>query len=138
MASRSELDPKFRRLMQRLPDTIANDLTQVIARSAEVVYADAVSRVPVDTGELRGAIGKRVTKTSAEVGFDSKKFRRQWKKAGWRAKFVELGTKGSLKRNIPPMPARPFIRPAFEANKQWIMERHRAAVATALDKATGL
>ena len=136
--SRTELDPRFRRLMQRLPDSMTDPISRAIAESAEAVWADAVTRVPVDTGELQRAVGKRVTPTSAEVGFDPKKFRREWKKAGWRAVFVEKGTKGSPERNIPPQPARPFLRPAFEANRRWIMERHRAAVARTLRMAESL
>jgi HK97 gp10 family phage protein len=124
--------------MQRLPDEMTDPIGRVIAESAEAVWADAVSRVPVDTGELRAAIGIRTTATSAEVGFDPKKFRTQWKRAGWRAWFVEKGTKGAPKRNILPMRDRPFLRPAFEANRRWIMERHRAAVAAVLRRAQSL
>lgn len=136
--SRTELDPRFRRLMQRLPDSITEDLSAEIARSAILVAADAAARVPVDTGALREAIALRTTRTSAEVGFSPKLSRRKWKKAGWRAKFVELGTKGSPKHKIPPMAARPFLRPAFEANKQQILQRHRAAVAAVLSRAASL
>lgn len=136
--SRTELDPRFRRLMQRLPDSITDSITAEIHRSAILVAAEATARVPVDTGALRDSIGIRTTKTSAEVGFDPKRFRRKWKKAGWRAKFTELGTKGSPARNIPAQPARPFLRPAFEANKRQIMERHRAAVAAVLNRAASL
>lgn len=136
--SRTELDPRFRRLMQRLPSDLANPISRVIAESARAVWADAVQRVPVDTGALRDSIGIRTTPASAEVGFDAKKFRREWKRAGWRAWFIEKGTKGSPARNIPPMSARPFLRPAFEANRQWIMDRHRAVVARVLARASSL
>jgi HK97 gp10 family phage protein len=136
--SRTELDPKFRRLMQRLPADVTDQVTRAIQESAQAVWVDAVKRVPIDTGDLQASIGLRITPTSAEVGFSSKRFRREWKRAGWRAKFVELGTKGSAKRNIPPMTARPFLRPAFEANRRWIMERHRAAVAAVLNRAAAL
>jgi HK97 gp10 family phage protein len=136
--SRTELDPRFRRLMQRLPDSITDSISAEIAQSAILIAADASSRVPVDTGALRDSIGIRTTKTSAEVGFDPKRFRRKWKRAGWRAKFTELGTKGSVKRNIPAQAARPFLRPAFEANRQEIMRRHRAAVAQVLHRAASL
>lgn len=136
--SRTELDPRFRRLLQRLPDAMVEPISAEIARSAVLIAAEATSRVPVDTGALRNAIGIRTTKTSAEVGFDPKRFRRKWKMAGWRAKFTELGTKGSAKRNIPAQPARPFLRPAFEANRQQILQRHRAAVAMVLTKAAAL
>jgi HK97 gp10 family phage protein len=136
--SRTELDPKFRRLMQRLPQSITDDLSVEIARSAVLLAAEAAARVPVDTGALRDSIGIRVTPTSAEVGFSSKRFRRKWKKAGWRAVFVEKGTKGSAKRNIPPMAPRPFLRPAFEANRREILDRHRLAVSRALQRAAAL
>ena len=105
---------------------------------ARRLAADASARVPIDTGALRDSIGVRITKTSAEVGFDPKRFRRKWKKAGWRAVFVEKGTKGAPGRNIPPMAARPFLRPAFEANRQQILERHRAAVVRLLHQAASL
>lgn len=136
--SRTELDPRFRRLMNRLPDTMTDPISKAIADSTEAVYLDAYQRVPVDTGDLRDSIGKKITPTSGTVGFHYKTFRVQWRKAGWRAKFVELGTKGSAKRNIPPMPPRPFMRSAFEANRRWIMERHRAAVAQTLARAASL
>jgi HK97 gp10 family phage protein len=136
--SRTELDPRFRRLMQRLPGEITDTISQAIADSTEAVWADAVTRVPVDTGDLQNSIGKRVTATSGEVGFDPKKFRREWKRAGWRAVFVEKGTKGSPRRNIPPQPARPFLRAAFEANRRWIMERHAKAVRDTLARAASL
>jgi len=136
--SRTELDPRFRRLMQRLPDRMTDEISAEIARSALLVAADASMRVPIDTGALRDSIGVRITKTSAEVGFDPKRFRRKWKKAGWRAVFVEKGTKGAPGRNIPPMAARPFLRPAFEANRQQILDRHRAAVVRLLGQAASL
>lgn len=136
--SRTELDPRFRRLMQRLPSAMVEPISAEIARSAILVAAEATARVPVDTGALRDSIGIRTTKTSAEVGFDPKRFRRKWKKAGWRAVFIEKGTKGSPKRNIPAQPPRPFLRPAFEAHKRQILERHRAAVAAVLTRAASL
>lgn len=124
--------------MQRLPSDLSDPIAKVIAESAQAVWADAVQRVPVDTGALRDSIGIRLTPASAEVGFDAKKFRKEWKRAGWRAVFIEKGTKGSAKRNIPPMAARPFLRPAFEVNQKWIMERHRKAVAQVLARASSL
>jgi HK97 gp10 family phage protein len=136
--SRTELDPRFRRLMQRLPAALAAPISAEIRRSAVRVMAAAVARVPVDTGDLKKSIGMRVTGTSAEVGFDPKRFRRNWKRAGWRAKFTELGTKGSASRNIPPQPPRPFLRPAFESNRQEIIQRHRRAIAAVLSRAATL
>jgi len=134
---RVELDPKFRRLMQRLDKDLTDPLKKEIAASGEKVFREAVLRVPVDTGDLRDSIGIRIGAFSAEVGFDPKKFRAKWKRAGWRALFVHNGTKGSEKRNIPPQPARPFLRDAFEANRREILERQRKVVADVLKKAGG-
>ena len=136
--SRTELDPRCRRLMHRLPHAMTDPISVAIADSTEAVYLDALPRIAVDTGDLRDDLGKRVTKTSGTVGYHPKTFPRQWKRSGWRAKFVELGTKGSGARNIPPMGARPFLRPAFEVNRQWIMDRHRAAIAQVLNRAASL
>lgn len=151
--SRVEIDPRFRRLMQRLPDAMTAPVTRAIAESAEQVAAAAQKLVPRDTGELAESIGVRVTSTSADVGFDPKKFRRLWKKAGWRAKFTEFGTKGYepgavrkaggtsshiIRRRIPARPAKPFLRPAFAMNQKWIMDRHRKAVAETLRRAESI
>ncbi len=135
--SRVELDPKFRRLMQRLDKDLTEPLKREIAASGEKVFREATLRVPVDTGELRDSIGFRVGAFSAEVGFDPKRFRAKWRRAGWRAHFTHNGTKGSAKHNIPPQPPRPFLRDAFDANKREIQEQHRKAVATVLRKAGG-
>jgi HK97 gp10 family phage protein len=175
--SRTELDPRFRRLMQRLDSAMTEPVTRAIAESSKKVHADAVARIPVDTGALKHSIGIKLGKgeLSGTVGFSRKEFPTLWaprlkkrqmeaaiavmwaaalsgyggvklgrharggsQAAGWRAKFVELGTKGSPKDKIPAQSKRPFLRPAFEANRRWIMERHKQAVQETLARAASL
>lgn len=153
--SRVEIDPKFRRLLQQLPAQVLAPLKQAIADSGTGIYAEAVRRVPKDSGDLAHSIGMRIGSggLSVEVGFDRKRFPKQWKLAGWRAKFIEFGTKGyspgskrtdpgskttkTIRQRVAAQPARPFLRPAFDANRKWIIERHRAALIKVIEGAGG-
>jgi HK97 gp10 family phage protein len=150
--SRAELDPKFRRLMQRLDRDMVDPLKREIAASGRKVYEDAFGNVPVDTGDLRDALGFRMGSAglAAEIGYDPKAFKAKWRKAGWRAHFVHNGTQGykagerrrsgrtstRVAKDIPARPARPFLRDAFDKNREEILQRHRAAVAEVLKKAS--
>lgn len=46
--------------------------------------------------------------------------------------WIEFGTKGSARKNIPPQPARPFMGPAYLANRAWLKSRVNAAVNNVL------
>ena len=61
----------------------------------------------VDSGDLMQAVHMRVDSRglSVRVGYWQKGNKKNWKKAGWRAHFIEFGTH--------KFPAFPFIRPAF-------------------------
>jgi len=130
------LDEVVKRL-RALPIAISGKnggpLRQALAAVAQIVRDDARSRAPVDTGQLReniimyrdrdpssvGAnehyqVGVRKLKLKAGV----KRILRRARRAGtnvriaesvfyWR--FLEFGTS--------KMPAKPFLRPAYEANK---------------------
>lgn len=74
-----------------------------LTESAIVVESDAKARAPVDTGFLRGSIGRAVTKISAIVGASA-----------FYAIFVELGEN-----------AQAFLLPALTGNIRRIMEIFR-------------
>lgn len=135
--ARVEMDPKLRRLFQRLDTDIAAPVRAEIVESGHRLFDEAARGIPQDTGELRQSLGLRFGTFSAEVGFDPKRLPQQWKAAGWRAHFTHNGTKGSPDRNIPPQPARPFLRNAWDRMKDEMMQRQRKAVASALAKASG-
>lgn len=48
--------------------------------------------------------------------------------------WIEFGTKGNADLNLPPQPARPFMGPAYEANKDWIKEQSRRAINRVLER----
>jgi HK97 gp10 family phage protein len=101
--------------MRRLPDDIVQPVKDAIAARGQAVFDAARVRIPVRTGELRDSLGIKSANggMASLVGFGSKEWPALWRKAGWRAKFIEFGTKGSAAHHIPPHPAQPFLRPAF-------------------------
>lgn len=135
--SRVEMDPKLRRLFQRLDKDISDPVTREIAASAEQVFRETVPTIPVDEGDLRDSLGLRIRPFSAEIGFDPKRFAAKWRKAGWRAHFIHNGTKGAPDRNIPPLAPNPFLRNVWDRLKDALLQRQRQAVAEALKKASG-
>ena len=135
--SRVEIDPKLRRLFQRMEADVSAPVKKELVESGHRLFDAAARGVPRDTGELRQSLGLRGGAFSVEVGFDPKRFPAQWKVAGWRAHFVHNGTKGSAAHNIPPQPSRPFLRNAWDRLKGEIMDRQRQAVADALKKTSG-
>jgi HK97 gp10 family phage protein len=78
--------------------------------AATFVKVDAISRVPVHSGDLKSKIKVRKRKVGAQVVVDSD-----------HASFVELGTSKTK--------ARPFLRPAFYGNKSQIVSRLGKSVA---------
>lgn len=137
--SRVQLDPKFNRLMKRLPDDMVQPLKDAIQDRGLAVYDAAIGRIPVRTGDLRDSLGMKIVNNGLAVivGFGSKEFPALWRKAGWRARFVEFGTKGSPAHHIPPQPARPFLKPAlYNDTMKASLDAFRQVAADTLKKAS--
>lgn len=122
----------LRRKIKRMPDDIKAGVQDAIKDSADVVYSDALSRAPVDEGDLAAALHRKLSgdKLAARIGYWRKGNIRRWKRAGWRAHFTEFGTKDQ--------PAQPFLGPAFRKNKTWIINRIERAVDLALKRAANV
>lgn len=73
-------------------------------------------------------IGKRESTT-----IRNKKALFQFFKGYW----LEYGTKGYPKHNIPPLRPRPFMRPAFSKNERLIVRNVEQGVKKALERAGG-
>jgi hypothetical protein len=155
---------RLRRTLRRAPDEISDGVRQVVRDGAEAVRLDAIARVQptsikrsIETkygrdgltalvgpsakaadlaarknqraGGARSAFGAarrssvRLSKAKSEELF-------QFFKAFW----YEFGTKGVPSRNIPPQPARPFMRPAMDVNRRYFTEESRRAIRRALDQ----
>ena len=79
------------------------------------MHFDMLSTIPKDSGETAQHLSYKVSRDglTARIGFIGKKD----VEAGYVARFIEYGTKGYPKRNIPAQPARPFMAPAFDKSK---------------------
>lgn len=150
---------KLRRTLKRIDPEITSGVKIAIREGAEAIQADAIKLVPKDTGDLARSIDYRVSSDglSAVVGpaaraaeivrrktgsafkashvrlsARNKKLMFEYFKGWW----VERGTKGSPKHNIPPQPARPFMKPAYDLNESWILGRVKTGINKALDRAS--
>lgn len=121
--------------LKRLPQKVAGKaLYSALMAGAEAIRKEAVSRAPEDTGKLKRNIVKRREKTRPElsasvvVGVRAKGKKTDPQNAYyWR--YFEFGTS---KR-----PARPFLRPAFEAQKEEAVARIAAKLRQRIEKAGG-
>lgn len=105
------------------PRVARNSLRRAVSAGAAEIRNEARARAPVDTGEMRKDIMvKRERDTKGEMSAKYSVFVRSGKKSrlagkgrnvqkdSYYWKFVEFGTS--------KMPAKPFLRPAYEAKKE--------------------
>ncbi len=135
----------LRNIRDEFGDGAISPVTKAVAYSADLVAKDAASRAPIGSGELaRHMLSKQAVRISrsglsAKVGIIGKRANRRL----YYAKFIEFGTKGHpprkgkrrRRRGHPGTPARPFLRPALEANGRHISAVIDRAVDDVLDRA---
>ena len=159
MARRSRVigDFALRRLLRRMPEAVEAHLKPAIKQGAEMILADMQHLVPRDTGTAASQLTAFVAKSGldAQIGLRGKRAAQK----AYYLYFIEFGTKGysgqkrSANRNrrasnktdgehwfgrypeIPARPAHPFIRPAFDMNKEAVVALVRNAVASTLAQA---
>lgn len=153
----------LRRKLRRMETFVPSRIPMAIETSAISITVTAKTLVPVDQGDLKEAIeykmsGDRMaaaigpaarasvvakavkgtlfaTRTIAKkLSTISKKRLFQFFKGYW----IEFGTKGNAKKNIPPQPARPFMSPAFYINKSSTVSNVAAAVNEQLKRVSDL
>ncbi len=90
------------RNLQSLNEDIEAAARKAAMRAAFEIESEAVSRVPVDTGRLKGSIGTNEAGNIIEVGAGV----REGSEIEY-AHFVEFGTRN--------MAAQPYLQPAVEA-----------------------
>jgi HK97 gp10 family phage protein len=121
----------------KLPDDAIRFLEQASIDGGNKVLIDAKSRVPVDTGNLQrnlklskpGARRKRKTLVISRVSFSRK---------AAHAVPLELGHKMVIwgRKTDKHVRARPFLRPAADANKQYVVRVTEHALNRAIDTMT--
>lgn len=140
--------------LRRLLKETESGLRPAMQDSMNKLQKEMQRRAPNDTGNLKETITAYVSKdgTKGEVGFRGKKGKRQ----AFYARFIEFGTKGhqvstykkqvlsdgsntfGTKAYIPPLPARPFIDPSWQAMKPEIVNRITKAINEAIKTAQEL
>lgn len=92
--------------LDRLGENTSKTLKEAVMKGAEIVREDASRRAPRRTGKL----SQSIIVESAEVEPDYASVKIGPNKGAFYGTFVERGTS--------KMPAKPFLRPAWDANKR--------------------
>ncbi len=123
---------KLRRTLRRMPEEINEPVKREMKRAAESIGDEARANVPVRTGALRENLLVKVSGDglSARIGYHrtAPGFKRAWKKAGWRARFVEFGT--------VKVPGVFMITNAWERKRPGLVKDVGRAVSKAVRKAS--
>ncbi len=138
--------------LRRVLTATDNGIKPTMKKAADDLRDDMKENVPVgDTGTLKDNITSFVAKNGlrAEAGYRGKKAKRR----AWYARFIEFGTKAhkigtysspvlsdgantfGTQASHPGIPARPFIEPAWDKNKQKIQKAVGKVVADAVKEA---
>ncbi len=156
--SRMSGDFKLRRTLRNIHATMDNELVGAMRESADRILGTMRELIPKDTGAAAAALKVFVSKSGldAQIGIRGKKDNERF----FYLRFIEYGTKGytgnkrsgnrtrrpTNKSNgasffgkypdIPVRPAHPWLRPAKDVNREYVLANIRAAVARTLRKAS--
>ena len=159
MARKSGLSgmSNLRRVLRRLPKEATGDVRIAIEHGANLILRDARGRVAGVSKRVSSNLSVKLStdKFTARVGLQGKRA----KKRAFMGKWIEYGTAPhSLKSGSrlaqekrrrsaaagtgrggwhPGTPARPFMIPAYESNKQKLIAMIRAAVDRSLRRGAG-
>lgn len=154
MASKWE-STRARTKLRRILTGVDSGIRPAMQDSANKLQKDVISYIPRNTGNLEDLVTSYVSPSGliAEVGLRGKKA----KARGFYLRFLEFGTKGhkikvgakkkvlsdgentfGTEANIPPLPARPVLGPAWDANKPAIIARVNKVINDAIKKAQGI
>lgn len=117
---------KTRKLLRRLPDEATEGVKRQLASAANDVFETArfniLANRSVRTRNLLESLRVRISPDglSARVGLIGKKANRK----AFYGRFVEFGTK--------KMPAKPFLTPAWEENRNEVRDRVQAEIQKVL------
>lgn len=147
---------KLRRTLRRLEPESLDGIKAAFKRGAETIHFDAISNAMgqgiYDTGDMVASIainyGRDGLTAVIGPGADTVKINKspfnttlyvsnKAKTAAWnffKAYWAEFGTKGYPAKNIPPQPARPFMAPAFDSNKDRIAREVQREIRMTLQK----
>ena len=145
--------PRLRRVLRQIEPEMVAPIRAEIADAAEAIRLDAVARAPVDEGDLVRSIGKTFGRDglTAVIGPGARGVRIMQRRAGsaFATRTADLKISKAARRDLFQFfkgfwiefgtvrtAARPFMNPAFEANRAYFMARVRRAVDRALERAS--
>ena len=125
--------PKLRKTLKRISTGIDAPVKVEMKKAAEKIGDDARARTPIGaTGDLQKSLVVKMSQDgiSARIGYhpNAPGFKLAWRKAGWRAGFVEFGT---VKK-----PGGVFmVNNAWEMNRRGLIKNVNKAVDQAVRRA---
>lgn len=159
-ARRSRLlgDFKVRKVLRNIHAELDNEIRPVMQEGAAKILATMQQLIPKDTGEGAAALTAFVSKSGldAQIGLRGKKNNQRF----FYLRFIEYGTKGYTegKRSggrtrrvtnkadgkhffgkypdIPARPAHPWLRPAYDVNREFVLASLKRAVSNTLKRAS--
>ncbi|TFY92964.1 HK97 gp10 family phage protein [Pseudomonas nabeulensis] len=155
--SRMSGDFKLRKTLRNIHTQLDNELKPAMQEAADRLLATMREFVPKDSGDGAAALTAFVSKSGldAEIGLRGKKANKRF----YYLRFIEYGTKGYAEgkraggRNkratnksdgahffgkhpkIPARPAHPWLRPAYDVNREFILASISHAVSNTLKRA---
>lgn len=142
---------KLRKTLRRIDPELTKGIKKAITKGAEQVHFDIVLGAQSHrlTGDMIESISVKYGRDNmtAVIGpgakwvsvnkspFNTSLITEKNAWGAWqffKAYWIEFGTKGSPDLNIPPQPSQPFVGPAWDSNKPWLIKECRAAVEYAL------
>lgn len=156
--SRMSGDFKLRKTLRNIHIQLDNELRPAMQEAANKLLATMKEMVPKDSGEGAAALTAFVSKSGldAEVGLRGKKANKRY----YYLRFIEYGTKGYAQGErsggrkkratnksdgahffgkypkIVARPAHPWLRPAYDVNKEFILASINHAVSNTLRRAS--
>lgn len=120
----------LRRKLREMHKRTENTIRPIIEDAAASILWDMRSLTPVDTGNLVREMDVRISRDgmTAYIGLVTPADARD----AFYFAFLDTGTKGDPKRNIPPMPALHIRQRAFDANKAEYLARLKRAIDATL------
>lgn len=152
-------DFQLRKTLRNIHTHLDNELKPAMQQGADQILATMQQLIPKDTGDGAAALTAFVSKSGldAQIGLRGKKLNKRY----FYLRFVEYGTKaytegkkgagGRNKRitnkadgvnffgkypDIPARPAHPWLRPAYDVNKEFVLANVRRAVSNTLRRAS--
>ena len=126
-----------------MPDEVTKDVKRAVQDSANLAARAIIPEIPIDDGDLRDSFTVKLgrDKMSASLGY-AKRFKRAWRKAGWRAAFTLFGTLGGTIKTgphkgtvIPPQPPNNFMNRGWQKVSAIVFNKLKTSVDTALKRA---